>query len=131
IPFIAQYKPINENTRVLEIGCGEGGNLQPFLDIGCKVTGIDLSSGKIENARTFLRDHPKADNLVLINKNIYEVADDIKYDIIIMRDVLEHIHNQEKFMGFVKKFMKKDSLFFLGFPPWQNPFGGHQQVCNN
>lgn len=131
IPFISQYKTINENVRVLEIGCGEGGNLKPFLDKGCKVTGIDLSSGKIENARTFLSDHPQKDNLVLIHKDIYKVEEDFKFDIIIMRDVLEHIHNQEKFMRFVKKFMKKDSIFFLGFPPWQNPFGGHQQVCNN
>jgi 2-polyprenyl-3-methyl-5-hydroxy-6-metoxy-1,4-benzoquinol methylase len=48
-----------------------------------------------------------------------------------MRDVIEHIPNQEKFMGYVKKFMKPDGKFFLGFPPWQNPFGGHQQICSS
>jgi ubiquinone/menaquinone biosynthesis C-methylase UbiE len=48
-----------------------------------------------------------------------------------MRDVLEHIHNQEKFMAYVKRFLKPDGLFFLGFPPFQNPFGGHQQICKH
>ena len=48
-----------------------------------------------------------------------------------MRDVIKHIPNQKKFMGFIKEFLEKDGKFFLGFPPRQNPFGGHQQVCNN
>ncbi|MFN5621523.1 MAG: class I SAM-dependent methyltransferase, partial [Flavobacteriales bacterium] len=53
------------------------------------------------------------------------------FDIIIMRDVIEHIHDQEKFMGFVKRFMAPGAAFFLAFPPWYNPFGGHQQICKS
>ena len=34
-------------------------------------------------------------------------------------------------MGYVKKFLKPAGKIFFGFPPWQNPFGGHQQVCNS
>ncbi|NOX67348.1 MAG: class I SAM-dependent methyltransferase, partial [Chlorobi bacterium] len=49
IPFISKVLPVNSNLSVLEIGCGEGGNLKPFLDIGCKTTGVDLSEKKIEN----------------------------------------------------------------------------------
>ena len=48
-----------------------------------------------------------------------------------MRDVLEHIHDQVKFMNYVKRFLKPEGFFFLGFPPWQNPFGGHQQMCKS
>ena len=54
-----------------------------------------------------------------------------KYDVIIMRDVIEHIPNQEIFLGFVKSFLKPEGKFFLAFPPWQNPFGGHQQICRS
>ena len=32
---------------------------------------------------------------------------------------------------YVKKFMKDDGVIFFGFPPWQNPFGGHQQICHS
>src|SRR5690606_21454937 len=39
--------------------------------------------------------------------------------------------NQEKFMGFVKRFLKPEGKFFLAFPPWYNPFGGHQQICKS
>lgn len=35
IPFIQNYKRIDKGMRVLEIGCGEGGNLAPFSQMGC------------------------------------------------------------------------------------------------
>jgi SAM-dependent methyltransferase len=131
IPFIQKFKPVTSGTEVLEIGCGEGGNIVPFLEIGCRVTGIDLSDSKIENARLFFESHPLKHNLSLWVKDIYLVDDPQRYDIIVMRDVIEHIPNQEKFMGFVKHFLKPDGVIFFGFPPWYMPFGGHQQVCDS
>lgn len=42
IPFLEQYYGAIEGIRVLEIGCGDGGNLLPFLQRGCRVTGVDI-----------------------------------------------------------------------------------------
>ena len=132
IPFLNEILPINENTSVLEIGCGEGGNLKPFLDIGCsRIVGVDLSEGKIEKANEFFADHPNKSMIEFICDDIYNIEDLGTFDLILTRDVLEHIHGQEKFMGFVKKFLKPKGKFFLGFPPWYNPFGGHQQICES
>lgn len=132
VPLIAEFIPINNSTTVLEIGCAEAGNLKPFVDLGCQVTGIDIACNRIELAKEFYKNHKNRSNLELICKDIYKVKpSDKKFDIIIMRDVIEHIPNQEKFMAFVKDFLKDDGKFFLGFPPWQNPFGGHQQICKN
>lgn len=132
VPFLSGLITINSETSVLEIGCAEAGNLKPFVDLGCKVTGIDISCGRIELAKEFYKKHKNRENIEFICNDIYnEKPSDKKYDVIIMRDVIEHIPNQEKFMGFVKDFLKKGGKFFLGFPPWQNPFGGHQQVCKN
>ncbi len=132
IPYLADVMKITSQTKVLEIGCAEAGNLKPFLDLGCRVTGVDISSGRIELARAFYKEHPKRANLELICKDIYQT--DLKgrlYDLIIMRDVIEHIPDQQHFMGFVKKFLRPEGKFFLAFPPWQNPFGGHQQMCQS
>lgn len=132
IPFIEKHRPVNPESTVLEIGCGEGGNIKPFLDLGCKVTGIDLNEGQIDIARDIYKDHPENRNLTLICEDIYQVTDlNQKFDIIIIRDVIEHIPNQERFLPFIKRFLNTNGLIFIGFPPWQNPFGGHQQICSN
>jgi len=131
VPFISDLVKFDSVTTVLEIGCAEAGNLKPFVDMGCKATGIDISCGRIELAKTFYKDHPNRENLTLICEDIYKVNPDKKYDVIIMRDVIEHIPNQEIFLKFVKGFLKPEGKFFLAFPPWQNPFGGHQQICRS
>jgi len=133
IPFIRQAADIHSGMKVLEIGCGEGGNLIPFLDLGCTVTGIDISHSKIENAFKFFQNHPNKHNATFIAKDIYLAENELneQFDLIIMRDVIEHIHDQFRFMDFVKRFLKPDGNFFIAFPPWYNPFGGHQQVSTN
>ena len=47
---------------------------------------------------------------------------------IFLRDVIEHLPNKENFMRYIKLFLKENDVLFFGFPPWQVPFGGHQQV---
>lgn len=51
--YVKKYKTIDSVTRVLEVGCGEGGNLLPFARLGAKVVGVDLSETRIEQARIF------------------------------------------------------------------------------
>jgi len=132
IPFLEQVMPVDAGLKVLEIGCGEGGNMKPFLDLGCDVTGIDLEENKIEKAGKFFADHPNRAKLRLICRDIYELDEPgLKFDLIILRDVIEHIHNQERFMNYVRKFLLPGGRIFFGFPPWQNPFGGHQQMATN
>ena len=131
IPFIQQTVQINEQTSILEIGCGEGGNMKSFADLGCKITGIDLSERKIELAEDFFKDHQNRNNISFICRDIYDSMDLGKFDVIVLRDVIEHIPDQEKFMGFMKHFLHPESVIFFGFPPWQNPFGGHQQMCKS
>lgn len=132
IPFIRQRHPVTPDAAVLEIGCGEGGNMKPFLDAGCQVTGIDICRPQIEQAEQFYASHPHRKKLTLIVEDIYKVTDLGKqFDIILLRDVIEHIPNQDRFMSFIKQFMKPSGVVFIGFPPWQNPFGGHQQVADN
>jgi SAM-dependent methyltransferase len=133
IPFINKLLPITSNLTIAEVGCGEGGNLKPFLDIGCKVVGIDLAENKISNAIKFFGNHPQKNNLTLIAENIYNIKPDqlFTFDLMFMRDTLEHIYDQDAFLEHLKKFIKPSGKIFLAFPPWRMPFGGHQQMCES
>ena len=125
LPFINNVCEIKKGISVLEIGCGLGGNLKPFNDIGCRVVGVDLSQETIQKAQRI------SPGFEFIASDIYDVDSIGQFEIIITRNVLEHIHDQERFMQFVKKFLKPNGYFFLAFPSWYYPFGGHQQVCQS
>ena len=133
IPYISELLPITPNIKVAEIGCGEGGNLKPFLDLGCTVVGIDLSEWKISHGEKLYETHPLRHNLKLITSDIYDLKEssDLKFDLIVMRDTLEHIPNQAAFMEHLKIFLKPNGKVFFAFPPWRMPFGGHQQMCHS
>lgn len=135
IPFIEKYKPITAGLRVLEIGCGEAGVLQPFLEKGCVCVGVELEVGRLEMATKNLSSYIDGNTLSLIGKDIYLVDAEKelggKFDIIILKDVIEHIHNQPKLIAEMKRFLNPKGCIFFGFPPWQMPFGGHQQMNRN
>jgi len=135
LPFIEQTKKLNEDTRVLEVGCAEGGVLKPFIEKGCYCVGVDLAEQRIEYANDFLKEETEAGKAVFLTKNIYD--DDFIahyknfFDIIILKDVIEHVPEQEKFIPHLKTFLREGGIIFFGFPPWYMPFGGHQQVAQN
>ncbi len=133
IPYIESVKKIESYYNILEIGCGEGGNLMPFLNLGINVFGIELLKHQYDEAIEFYKYHSLRNNLKLINSNIYDIHPSTlpKMDIIFMKDVIEHIPDQKKFLGFLKNFLANDGIIFFGFPPWRMPFGGHQQVCQS
>jgi SAM-dependent methyltransferase len=133
LPYIESIMPISEGMMVAEVGCGEGGNLKPFLDRGCRTFGIDLAAGKIENALQFFGEHPLKENLTLVTNNIYHVRPEqiAPLDLIILRDTLEHIPNQGELLWHLKRFLKPGGMIYISFPSWKSPFAGHQQICNN
>lgn len=135
LPFIEEVFPIKPGMRVLEIGCGEGGVLKAFTDRGCTGIGVEFDAGRIENGTEWLAEDIKAGRIQFITKDIYDtdVEKDLggSFDIIVLKDVIEHIHDQPKLIGWMKQFLNPGGAIFFGFPPWQMPFGGHQQMCSN
>lgn len=135
LPFIEQTKKMGPEVRVLEVGCGEGGVLKPFIDKGCTCVGVDLAESRVELAKDFLQEAVEAGQVTFLAKNIYDADFVDKYrnyfDVIILKDVIEHVPEQEKFIPHLKIFLREGGIIFFGFPPWYMPFGGHQQVARN
>jgi 2-polyprenyl-3-methyl-5-hydroxy-6-metoxy-1,4-benzoquinol methylase len=135
IPFIEEKFKIQEGMRVLEIGCGEGGVLKAFVNRGCEGVGVELDLPRVEDARRFLSEEIAAGKLKFVTRDIYKVDTEKelegKFDIVVLKDVIEHIHDQPKLIGWMKQFLNPGGIIFFGFPPWQMPFGGHQQMAKS
>lgn len=135
IPFIEEKFFIKNGMRVLEIGCGEGGVLKAFINKGCEGVGVELDEPRIENAKLFMPDETSSGKIRFIAKDIYKVdtEKDLSglFDVIVLKDVIEHIHDQPKLIGWMKNFLKPGGIIFFGFPPWYMPYGGHQQMCHS
>lgn len=132
LPMIEKTVKVESGMDVLEIGCGEAGVLKAFADKGCNCFGIELEENRLEYAKQFVKEEFESGKIRFLNKDIYlvDIASEIgnQFDIIILKDVIEHIPNQEKFVPQLHKFLKPGGLVFYAFPPWHMPFGGHQQV---
>ncbi|UYQ93740.1 class I SAM-dependent methyltransferase [Chitinophaga horti] len=135
LPFIQQEMPDLKGLRVMEIGCGEGGVLTPFLETGCYCVGVDLFPERIALANGFLKQYVDNGQLKLIAKNIYDVdfMGEFKnsFDLIILKDAIEHIPEQHKLIAYLKDLLTVRGQVYFGFPPWYMPHGGHQQICQN
>ena len=135
LPFVEQYKPVKAGMRVLEIGCAEAGVLKAFTEKGCIAVGVELDESRLVLAREFMKDELAGRVISFVSKDIYKVDVDRelkgKFDIIILKDVIEHIHQQDRLIDWMKSFLREDGVIFFGFPPWQMPFGGHQQIMSN
>lgn len=135
IPFIEETFELKSNHKVLEIGCAEAGVLKAFTERGHQCVGIELSDHRVKLAEQFMMEEVSTGNVCFITKNIYDIdiEKDIghKFDLVILKDVIEHIPNQEVFIRKLKDFLNPDGKVFFGFPPWQMPFGGHQQKCKS
>jgi SAM-dependent methyltransferase len=132
IPFIEKVKKIALGTTVLEIGCGEAGVLKAFINKGCNAVGVELVESRLIDSRVWMKEEIASGKLKLISSNIYDIKEDFRnqFDIIILKDVIEHIHDQEKLIAWMKDFLKPNGVIFFGFPPWYMPWGGHQQMCH-
>ena len=134
-PFIAEQVALDQPLNVLEIGCAEAGVLKAFTELGHQCTGIELNENRLVTAAAFMKKEVDNGQISFICRNIYDidVEKDIpeKFDLVLLKDVIEHIPDQAKFMLRLREFLKPNGKVFFGFPPWQMPFGGHQQICKN
>lgn len=129
IPFLKDLVNLTRGVNILEIGCGEGGNLYPFALNGCKVTGIDRSEKKISDAKLFFEKNGVSGEFERVD--FFEFKSSEQFDIVIVNDVIEHIYDKDIFFKNLNNIIDSKTIVFWGFPAWVMPFGGHQQICKS
>lgn len=129
IPYLSEFMDV-DNINVLEVGCGEGGNLLPFARRGCHVVGVDLSEQRVMQAEEFFS-RESMDGTFVCDDILRYRCDSRLFDLIVCHDVIEHIPEKEKMLLALKRLLSPGGLLFVAFPAWQMPFGGHQQIARS
>jgi ubiquinone/menaquinone biosynthesis C-methylase UbiE len=110
IQVLIREAEINENSRVLEIGCGAGHILEK-INNGI-LTGIDISQTQIDRAKKRLGN--KAELIKAKGEHMPFPAN--YFDRIICTEVFEHVLEPEEIMQEMKRVLKNDGIISLSIP---------------
>lgn len=134
VPFVEDALPPGDERAILDVGCGEGGVLKAFAERGWTGIGVDLGPQRIERAQHLLPEHIARGQLHFETADIHDWAAQQThrhaFDVIVLKDVIEHIYDRPRMMAALQTFLKPGGVLFIGFPPWRMPYGGHQQIAD-
>ncbi len=120
-----------ENPSVLEIGCGNGVNMQMFKsNLDLVIDGCDLNESAVKKIKG-----------VEGKKYVYDIFDNNaqmlnKYDLVLLLDVIEHIEDDGAFIETALKHLKKDGRIIINVPAHHTLFSkydkkmGHKRRYN-
>ncbi|MCX6167889.1 MAG: methyltransferase domain-containing protein [Ignavibacteriales bacterium] len=121
-------KLINEfhKKKILEVGCAEGGLLKTLQSIGMDVYGVEINH---ERANLTKQKDGSLKIMVgdITDKNLPDLLKE-KFDVIIMREVIEHVASKNAAFNNLDKLLNENGYLFVSFPPKLSPFAGHQQI---
>ena len=106
-PSDRPFKKIN----LLDIGCGGGLLSEPMCRLGANVVGIDASAKNIEVAKF----HAKKNKLKINYKvtSPEKLKTNIKFDVILNMEIVEHVENIDFFIKESAKLLKKNGIMFV------------------
>jgi 2-polyprenyl-6-hydroxyphenyl methylase/3-demethylubiquinone-9 3-methyltransferase len=103
-------KPLKK-VKILDVGCGGGLLSEPMCRMGADVTAIDASKKNIEIAKI----HAKKDKLkikyICTSPDNYKT--EIKYDVILNMEIVEHVEDINFFIKSCSKLLKKNGIMFV------------------
>ena len=111
---VSQLIDIKKEKRFIDIGCGEGWVLNEFSKKGHCVQGLDFSKWGIEKFHPHLLGFFEQGNVFeLLNK---KTENGIKYDVLLLANVIEHVVDPENLLKKIKELMTQDSLLIIVAP---------------
>lgn len=114
-------KYLQENEKVLDVGCGTGGNMLLLKQYG-EVHGVDMSDEALQYAKTAgYTSLTKADGASMpITEN--------SFDAVFAIDVLEHIDNDVQALKEWLRVVKPGGIVFLSVPAFQFLWSYHDTL---
>jgi SAM-dependent methyltransferase len=108
---VISFASIDTKDTILDFGCAKGFLVKAFLTLGYDCRGVDISDYAISECDPYVKDRVK-----ILKNN--EVIED-QFDVIISKDVLEHI-TYERIESLVKNFREKSKKLVVVVPLAEN-----------
>lgn len=134
VPFLLSKSMLKEDFNVCEIGSAEGGVLFAFAEIGANFClGTDIAENRLEAGYKIAKYFNKEIKFLRHNILSEEIPSDLfnKFDIVILRDVIEHLDDPGQALKQISKLLSNNGVVYVTFPPYPSPFGGHQHLLGN
>ncbi len=134
VPYLKANKVFEAGNKVAEIGAAEGGVLAAFVEAGAKEAyGSDIVQFRLDIGN-YIKEISSVEiefqNHNIITESI--AADKLnKYDLVLLRDVIEHLDDTKLALKNISNLIKQGSYLYVTFPPYHSPFGGHQHTVAN
>ena len=108
---IQKKDKILSGIKILDIGCGGGLLCEPMSRLGAEVFGMDASKKNIEVAKI----HAKKSNLNIkyFCSSPEKFKSDLKFDVILNMEIIEHVEDVDLFLKSCSKFLRKNGIMFV------------------
>ncbi len=100
---------ISKNSNVLDVGCGYGAVARSIANAipSSKIVGVDLDQDRLEQAKS----SKNPINLLFIRADATKEIPKMKFDYIILSNILEHLNDRINFLKKIKK--QTNAKYFL------------------
>ena len=108
---IQKKDKILSGVKILDIGCGGGLLCEPMSRLGAEVFGMDASEKNVEIAKI----HAKKSNLNIkyFCSSPEKFKSDLKFDVILNMEIIEHVEDVDFFLKSCSKFLRKNGIMFV------------------
>ncbi len=132
LPLLRRWGLWSGNPRVLDVGCGDGGAALALDAAGGRVDGLEIETRRLAEAQEEVRRRGVAVRLAFGDITDPATLDSFAgpYDLILFRDVLEHIPDKETALRQARARLAEGGSIVVVFPPYLSAYGGHQQILH-
>jgi 2-polyprenyl-3-methyl-5-hydroxy-6-metoxy-1,4-benzoquinol methylase len=131
VPLLIEQGIFKAGDKVAEIGSAEGGVLHALAEAGAsEAIGTDIAIERIQTGELITKiaglDVKYSTHDIIGEEPHAEWHN--RYDLVILRDVIEHLDSAYTALANIRKIMKPCGYLYVTFPSYYSPFGGHQHT---